>query len=191
MAAEIGKIPKLNTPFFRFKSVKLSPTKLEGVLLIELQAFEDHRGYYIETYNEKLYKENGISVSFVQDDFSVSRKNVLRGIHGDNETWKLISCPKGVFYLVVVCYDESSPNFGKWESFVLSEHNHTQVLIPPKYGNGHLVLSDEAIFQYKQSAYYNPSAQFSFRYDDPRFNIWWPVKNPILSRRDEAGRYVS
>lgn len=190
MAAEIGKIPKLNTPFFRFKSVKVSKTTLEGVLLIEPQAFEDHRGYYIETYNEKLYKENGISVSFVQDDFSVSKKNVLRGIHGDSETWKLVSCPKGKFYLIVVNCDESSPNFGKWESFVLSEHNHQQVLIPPKYGNGHLVLSDEAIFQYKQSAYYNPSAQFSFRYDDPRFNIWWPVKNPILSRRDEAGQYV-
>jgi len=170
--------------------MKVSKTILESVLLIEPEAFEDHRGHYIETYNEKLYKENGISVSFVQDDFSASTKNVLRGIHGDSETWKLVFCPKGKFYLIVVNCDESSPNFGKWESFVLSEHNHMQVLIPPKYGNGHLVLSEEAIFQYKQSAYYNPSAQFSFRYDDPRFNIWWPVKNPILSRRDEEGRYV-
>ena len=171
--------------------MQVSKAKLDGVLVIQPEVFEDHRGYYIETYNEKLYKENGILASFVQDDFSASGRHVLRGIHGDSETWKLISCPKGKFYLVVVCCDESSPNFGKWESFVLSEHNHTQVLIPPKYGNGHLVLSDEAIFQYKQSAYYNPSAQFSFRYDDPRFNIWWPVKNPILSRRDEAEHHIS
>ena len=169
----------------------ISKTKLEGVLVIKPEVFEDHRGFYIETYNEKLYRDNGIDVHFVQDDISVSGKHVLRGIHRDQETWKLISCPSGKFYLVVVNCDEKSKDFGAWDSFILSGENHKQVLIPPKYGNGHLVLSGEAIFHYKQSTYYNPKTQSSYRWDDPRFNIWWPVKNPVLSQRDEAGRYTS
>ena len=170
--------------------MEITKTKLEGVLLIKLDVFEDHRGEYIETYNEDLYRENGIDIRFVQDDISVSTKNVLRGIHGDTETWKLISCLYGKFYLIVVNCDTVSENFGKWQSFILSDRNRYQVLVPPKYGNGHLVLSDQAIFHYKQSTYYNPSNQFTFKWNDPKLNIWWPVKNPILSQRDEAGYYV-
>jgi len=163
-------------------------TQLDGVLLIKLDAFEDHRGWYVETYNEKLYREHGITVKFVQDDISVSTKHVLRGIHGDAETWKLISCFYGKFYLVVVNRDEGSPQFGKWQSFVLSDQNRLQVLVPPKFGNGHLVLSELAIFHYKQSSYYNREAQFTLLWNDPKLNIWWPMKNPILSRRDEGSQ---
>ena len=170
--------------------MQINKTKLQGVLLLKLDVFEDFRGEYIETYNEKLYVENGVDIRFVQDDISVSTKNVLRGIHGDTETWKLISCLYGKFYLIVVNCDTVSENFGKWQSFILSDRNRYQVLVPPKYGNGHLVLSDQAIFHYKQSTYYNPSNQFTFKWNDPKLNIWWPVKNPILSQRDEAGDYV-
>jgi len=170
--------------------MKVSPTKLKGVLLLELDAFEDFRGYYSEIYNEKLYEEQGIDVKFVQDDISVSTKNVLRGIHGDDETWKLISCLYGKFYLVVVNCDESSKNFGQWESFVLSDRNRRQVLIPPKYGNAHLVLSSETIFHYKQSTYYNPAKQFTYCWNDSKFNIWWPIRQPILSQRDEFGKFL-
>lgn len=158
--------------------------------MIGLDVFEDHRGKYVETYNEKLYKQNGINIKFVQDDISVSKKNVLRGIHGDAETWKLISCLYGEFYLVVVNCDNDSEDFGRWQSFVLSDENRLQVLVPPKYGNAHLVLSDLTIFHYKQSAYYDPSRQFTYKWNDPTLNIQWPVKNPIMSRRDEVGRYV-
>jgi dTDP-4-dehydrorhamnose 3,5-epimerase len=126
--------------------IEVSKTDIEGVLLIKLGIFEDHRGEYIETYNEALYKENGIDTKFVQDDISVSSKNVLRGIHGDDQTWKLISCLYGKFYLVVVNCDTESKSFGKWQSFVLSDKNRQQVLVPPKYGNAHMVLSDRAIF---------------------------------------------
>src|SRR3972149_4649098 len=167
--------------------MQINKTKLQGVLLLKLDVFEDFRGEYIETYNEKLYVENGVDIRFVQDDISVSTKNVLRGIHGDTETWKLISCLYGKFYLIVVNCDTVSENFGKWQSFILSDRNRYQVLVPPKYGNGHLVLSDQAIFHYKQSTYYNPSNQFTFKWNDPKLNIWWPVKNPILSQRDEGG----
>lgn len=165
--------------------MRFSKTQLEDVLLIRLDVFDDHRGEYIETYSEKLYRENGVDVKFVQDDISVSTKNVLRGIHGDVDTWKLISCLYGKFYFVVVNCNADSENFGKWQSFVLSDRNRLQVLVPPKYGNAHLVLSDMAIFHYKQSTYYNPSKQFTYKWDDLKLNIWWPIKNPILSQRDE------
>jgi dTDP-4-dehydrorhamnose 3,5-epimerase len=170
--------------------IKVEKTKLEGVLLIQLDSFEDHRGEYVETYNKRGYQEEGINVNFVQDDYSISTKHVLRGLHGDKETWKLITCPYGKLYLVVVNCIESSPDFWKWESFTLSDRNHRQVLIPPCFGNGHLILSDTAMFSYKQSTYYNPKMQFSYMWNDPRFNIWWPIQNPILSRRDELGKYV-
>lgn len=168
--------------------LEVSRTKLEGVLLINpLTIFEDFRGTYMELYNEQLYREAGINVDFIQDDISISSKNVLRGLHGDDTTWKLISCLYGKFYLVVVNWDKSSKQFGQWDSFVLSDSNCKQVLVPPKYGNGHLVLSEQAIFHYKQSTYYNRAGQFTLLWNDPRINIWWPVKSPVLSLRDELG----
>ena len=165
-------------------------TKLAGVLLIKPEIFEDFRGTYVETYNEELFRQHGITQKFVQDDISTSSKGVLRGLHGDAETWKLISCPYGRFYFVVANCDTESPDFGKWESFILSDRNHYQVLVPPKHGNGHLILSESAIFHYKQTTYYDPKGQFTYKWDDPRLGIWWPVKEPLLSRRDEEGHYV-
>ncbi|QQG45777.1 MAG: dTDP-4-dehydrorhamnose 3,5-epimerase family protein [Candidatus Sungiibacteriota bacterium] len=170
--------------------MKVSKTKLDGVLLIEPHIFEDYRGFYVETYNEELYRKHGIDIHFVTDDISVSSHHVLRGIHGNSDTWKLVSCHYGRFYLVVLNCDPESPNLGQWVPFVLSDRNHHQVLIPPKHGNGHVVLSEVAIFHYKQSTYYDPKSQFTYCWNDPRLNIWWPVKNPILSQRDETGYFV-
>lgn len=170
--------------------MEVRKSKLDGVMVLRPAVFEDFRGQYVETYNDQTYAEAGITVKFVQDDISVSSRHVLRGIHGDAETWKLVSCMYGKFYLVVVNCDRGSRNFGKWESFALSDANRLQVLIPPNHGNGHVVLSDTAIFHYKQSTYYNPKGQFTYRWDDPNLNIWWPVKSPLLSQRDEVGRFV-
>jgi dTDP-4-dehydrorhamnose 3,5-epimerase len=165
----------------------LKETELDGVLLITPPTvFEDFRGEYVELYNEEIYKKSGIAVDFIQDDISVSSRHVLRGIHGDSETWKLVSCLQGKFYLVVVNWDETSAQFGKWTSFTLSEGNRLQVLIPPKFGNGHVVLSEQAIFYYKQNTYYNRTGQFTLLWNDPKLNIWWPVKDPIVSRRDKG-----
>lgn len=164
--------------------------KIEDALIIDPEGFEDHRGEYVETYNERDYREAGIDIHFVQDDYSVSTRNVLRGLHGDHKTWKLVSCPHGKYYLVVLDVRETSPTFGQWESFVLSCRNHKQVLIPPGCANGHLIISETAIFSYKQSEYYDPSSQFTIKYNDPRYGIWWPIVNPILSRRDDSGHYV-
>ena len=159
--------------------------KLDGVLIIEPPTiFEDFRGAWIELYNEKMYREAGIDVTFIQDDISVSSKHVLRGIHGDAVTWKLVSCLYGKLYVVVVNGDRESSDFGQWESFSLSETNRLQVLVPPNHGVAHLVMTEKAILHYKQSTYYNRAGQFTYQWNEPAFNIYWPVKDPILSERD-------
>ncbi len=174
------------------RRMNVRKTKLEGVMLLKPPTiFEDFRGTYVETFNQAIYEESGVTCRFVQDDISVSSKGVLRGIHGDQETWKLISCLYGKFYMVVVNWDRNSPQFGEWESFDLSDQNRLQVLVPPKFGNGHVVLSDTAIFHYKQSTYYNRDGQFTLAWNDPQLNIWWPIKNPLLSVRDEGSGHVA
>ena len=163
--------------------IHVKDTTLDGVKVITLSPFEDFRGEYIEIWNKEHYKVLG-DIHFIQDDISVSTRNVLRGIHGDSKTCKLISCLYGKFYLVVVNCDPGSPEFGKWEGFTLSDNNRLQVLVPPKHGNAHLVLSDKAIFHYKQNTYYDRASQFTYKWNDERVNIWWPISNPILSQRD-------
>ena len=169
---------------------KVLKTKLKDVLLIKPEIFEDHRGEYVEIYNKARYSRHGINIKFVQEDISISSKGVIRGIHADKKTWKLVTCLLGRFYLVIVNCDEASTKFGEWQSFTLTDRNRFQVLVPPKHGVAHLAMTDKIIFCYKQSTYYNPKEQSTYKWDDPRFDIWWPVKNPILSKRDALGHYV-
>jgi dTDP-4-dehydrorhamnose 3,5-epimerase len=159
--------------------MRVEKCKLANVLVIHLDEFIDARGYFVETYNEKIYQTAGINVKFVQDDLSVSRRNVFRGIHGDGGTWKLIDCLYGEIYFVVV-----DPQTRESQSFILSPISGLQILLPPKIGNGYLVLSDWATFHYKQSTYYGEHQQFTIKYNDPLYHIYLPVKNPILSERD-------
>ena len=121
---------------------------------------------------------------------SVSKKHVLRGIHGDYNTAKLINCLEGEFYLVVVNNIPDHKQFRQWVSFNLSEYNRYQVFVPPGFGNGHLVLTERAIFSYKQSSYYNPKGQFTILWNDPKLNLCWPINNPILSKRDQIGHFI-
>jgi dTDP-4-dehydrorhamnose 3,5-epimerase len=166
--------------------MQVQKTKLDGVLKITPPTiFRDFRGEYIETYNKDFFKENNINIEFVQDDISVSKKNVLRGIHGNNETWKLISCLYGSFYFVVVNNDPESKQYKESISFTLSDENKLQILVPPKFGNGHLVLSEITIFHYKQSTNYSRDSQFTIKWNDPNYDFGWPIKNPILSERDK------
>ena len=164
--------------------MKVERTSLDGVLIVQPQIYVDPRGYNLSIYNDLEYPRAGIDVKFVEDKISTSIKGVLRGIHGDPGTWKLVSCLYGEICFVVVNCDAASKDFGRWEAFRLTGHNLKQVLVPPAYGNAHLVLSDYAVFHYKWSDYYHPEVQFSYRFDDPRFKIRWPVENPILSQRD-------
>lgn len=171
-------------------SIIVEKTNLEGVLLIKPNIFEDHRGQFVELYNEGEYFSKGIQIKFVRDDISTSQKHVLRGIHYDHKTYKLIQCLYGRFYFVVIDMREESPNYLKWQSFILTSENRYQVLVPPGFGNAHLVLSDYVIFHYKMSEYYDPANEKCLRWDDPKANIWWPIKNPILSIKDSTTPYL-
>ena len=167
--------------------MNVETTELDGVLLLDPPTnFQAFRGNYVELYNERMYREHGITHNFIQDDISTSRKDVLRGIHGDYSTTKLVSCLYGEFYLVVVNNDPDSDQYKKWQSFHLSNENRKQVLIPPKFGNGHLVLTPFAIFHYKQTTEYDRSGQFTIMWNDPDFGFWWPCKHPVLSQRDSG-----
>ncbi|CEZ19803.1 dTDP-4-dehydrorhamnose 3,5-epimerase [Candidatus Methylopumilus planktonicus] len=172
------------------KKVNYNDSVLKDVMIIKPETFYDHRGEYVEIFNNETYNLKNLNLNFVQDDISISSKNVLRGIHGDNKTWKLISCLYGSFYFVVVNNNPKSEQYKKWQSFLLSDKNRLQILVPPNFGNGHLVISDTAIFHYKQTSYYDPSSQFTIKWNDPEFSIWWPIKDPILSRRDDLGQFV-
>ena len=167
-----------------FEHWKISDTNLSLVKKITPSVFIDHRGYYEETYNKHFFLSRNINIDFLQDDISVSKKNVLRGIHGDEKTWKLISCFYGSFQLIVVNNDRTSKEYMKWESFILSSENRYQILVPPRFGNGHLVLSDLAIFHYKQNTQYDRDSQFTIKWNDPIYKFKWNVNDPILSMRD-------
>ncbi len=167
--------------------------KLPEVKIIESYVFEDFRGKYRQLYDRELFIQNGVTEDLgVESDISVSSRNVLRGIHGDPKTEKLVSCLHGAFYLVVVNCREGDPLFGVWDAFTLSESNCLQILVPAGYGNAHLVMTDWAIYHYSQSQRYkyDDPYQFTYRWNDPRFKIWWPIDNPILSQRDQEGHYV-
>lgn len=168
--------------------INAKPTTLDGVFLIEPDSVENSGGREVKIYDERLYRNGIADVEFVRDCISVSHKNVLRGIHGDGETRKLFTCLYGSFYLVILNYDSDSSNFGRWEAFTLSDQNHLQVLVPPKHGNGHLILSNKAILHYKQSVYSQQEKEFTVRWDDPSFNISWPITDPVLSRRDAEAK---
>ena len=152
-------------------------------------SFKDHRGYYWTSWKSNTIKK----IIFSHDKFSLSKKNVLRGLHGDYKTWKLVSCPYGKFLLVVVNCLKKSRNYLKWKSWILSHENGIQVLIPPNYANGHLCLSKKCLFHYKLSykgKYTDAKKQFSLKWNDPKLNIKWPVKRPILNSRDKKTKFL-
>lgn len=163
----------------------INDTNLKGVKKIVPSRFEDHRGSYTEIFNKEFMLKNNLNIDFVQDDVSFSKKNVLRGIHGDQNTTKLVSCLLGSFQLIVVNNDPNSNQFKQWESFDMTFENRLQILIPPKFGNGHLVLSEFAIFHYKQNTQYDRDTQFTIKWNDPHFKFIWKNNNPILSDRDK------
>ncbi len=164
--------------------LKTERTKLSGVFLIKPDVHEDKRGNFYETYNEKEYQSAGLDAKFVQDDISCSVRGVLKGMHGDSGTFKLVQCAYGKVYAVILNCDEHSADFGKWESFELSSENKYQLYIPPMYGNGYYVMSDIAVYTYKQSTYYGEYQQFTYKWNDKRFGIIWPQEAQIISERD-------
>ena len=169
--------------------MKVIETKLSGVKLIVPDRFEDHRGSYTEIYDSQNYA--GVTDEyFVQDDISVSNKGVLRGLHGDWKTTKLVTVLNGVGYAVIADNRENSPTYKTWQSFTLSAQNKHQLLLPAGIGNSILSLTDNMIYFYKQNTHFTDGQQFTIKWDDHGWDFWWPIKTPILSRRDEQGDYV-
>jgi len=167
---------------------------LPQVKIIQPSIYHEYRGMITTTYHADYYdrllpaNERNEGLKFNHDRYSKSKQNVLRGLHYDDKTWKLISCPHGKLYLVVLDLREKQPNYGKWESFIIGPETGTQVLIPPMFANGHYVMEDNSIFQYKlayQGEYYDDDKQGTVFWNDKRFNIDWPTENPILSKRDK------
>ncbi len=168
----------------------IKQTQLKDVILITREIFEDHRGTYVEPYNHKEFSEKSINIKFVRDCISSSDEHVLRGIHYDDNTWKLVQCICGKIYFVVIDMRRESKQYLKWESFILTDTNRHQLLVPPGFGNAHLVLSDRVTFHYKMSEYYDPENEKILRWDDPKAKIFWPVKNPILSDKDQHAPFL-
>lgn len=167
----------------------IEDTSLFGVKLIVPDRFEDHRGTYMELYDSQNFKEVTSEV-FVQDDISVSRRGVLRGLHGDWETTKLVTVLKGSGYALIADNRPDSPTYKKWQSFCLSDKNRKMLLLPPGIGNSILALEDEIVYFYKQNTHFIDGKQFTIKWNDPEWNFWWPIKSPTLSMRDERGEYV-
>ena len=156
---------------------------INGVVVREQDAFTDYRG---DLYT--VWKDDDFDLNFNHDKVSTSRKHVLRGIHGDNKSWKLVTCLYGEIYFVIVDNRESSDTFLQWESMMLTDRNRKQVLIPPGVGNGFLVMSHRSVFHYKWSyegEYADVDQQFTIKWNDPIVGVDWPIDNPILSRRDK------
>jgi len=165
-------------------------TQLEGVRIIIPDRFEDHRGTYMELYDSKKFKQKVGDFKFVQDDVSISNKNVLRGFHGDWETTKLVTVLSGSGYAVIADNRKNSPTYKKWQQFTLSSLNKYQLLLPAGVGNSILSLTDNMIYYYKQTTHFVEKNQFTIKWNEPEWGFWWPIDNPILSRRDEVGGYV-
>lgn len=165
-------------------------TDIDGLLLIKPQIFNDERGSYTQLYDSEEYRDVlPIGTNFVQDDYSHSKKDVLRGIHGDLYTSKLISVLNGEVYSVIVDNRPKSKTYMKWQSFSISNKNAYQLFIPAGCGSAMLALTDDVVFHYKQTSHYIPKTQFTIRWNDENLNINWPIDNPILSNRDFLGKY--
>jgi dTDP-4-dehydrorhamnose 3,5-epimerase len=166
--------------------MKVERCFLDGVVLVEPQAFGDARGYFLELWNQQRYEEAGIQGRFVQDNVSFSRRGILRGLHfqNPNAQGKLVSALQGEIFDVAVDLRRSSPTFGKWHSVILSGELKNQFFIPPGFAHGFQVLSETALFYYKCTGYYSHKDEHALRWDDPDLAIPWPLPNPTLSERD-------
>ncbi len=173
--------------------MRLTYTPLPGLWILEPKVFEDARGWFFESYNEKVFEELGITAKFVQDNVSFSRKGVLRGLHyqlAPMSQGKLVRVSKGEVFDVAVDIRRNSATFGKWFGYRLSEQNKKMVWIPPGFAHGFLVLSDSAEFNYKVTNLYSPKHERTLRYDDPQVGIEWPALDvPLcISEKDQRGQ---
>lgn len=162
---------------------------LAGLCVVEPKVFGDARGFFMETWNQRRYHETGIDANFVQDNLSVSRRGILRGLHFQNPApqGKLVSVLQGEVFDVAVDLRRSSPTFGKWHATRLSGENKHQFFVPAGFAHGFQVLSETAMFHYKCTEFYSPKDELTLRWDDPDVAIQWPHPEPLLSEKDAKG----
>ena len=170
--------------------MKVQPTQIAGVLIVEPDVFGDDRGFFMESYNEREMRRIGIDAHFVQDNHSRSQRNVLRGLHYQvrQPQGKLVRVVSGTVFDVAVDIRRNSATFGKWVGAELSAENKRMFWMPPGMAHGFMVLSDSADFLYKATDYYAPEFERTILWNDPDLGIKWPlVGEPVLSAKDAAG----
>jgi len=169
--------------------MKIVETRLDGVKIIETSAYEDHRGYFLESFNKRIYQEHGLDYDFVQDNQSLSREHgVIRGLHyqlNPKAQTKLVRAISGAILDVAVDIRKGSPTYGQWVGAILSEYNKRQLLIPRGFAHGFCTLVPDTIVAYKVDEYYSPQEDRGIRWDDPSIGVEWPVSAPILSDKDK------
>jgi len=172
--------------------IKRFGTGIQGVWLFVPEIFQDERGLFKESYVRSKYRAAGLPDDFLQDNISLSKRNVVRGLHGDPEMSKLVQVLYGEAFDVVVDARPQSPSFGKWESFDLSAENHRQVYVPRGCLHGFQALSDGVVFSYKQTAEYDPRREIAVLWDDGSLDIAWPrKKEATVSQRDRNNKKFS
>ena len=166
--------------------MNVDATPLPGVLLITPRVFSDTRGFFLETFHAEKYAVHGVPGPFVQDNWSHSVKDTLRGLHfqNPNAQGKLVCVTRGAVFDVAVDVRVGSSHFGKWYGCELSESNRKQLWVPPGFAHGFCCLSDETDFLYKCTALYAPASEHSILWNDPAIAIEWPTRGPLLSKKD-------
>lgn len=171
--------------------MKITPTAIPDVLLVEPRVFGDARGFFFESFNRRAFQDaTGLDLDFVQDNHSRSTRGVLRGLHYQVQQpqGKLVRVVRGAVFDVAVDIRQGSSTFGRWTGTELSEDNHRQLWIPPGFAHGFLVLSESADFLYKTTDYYAPQHERCIAWNDPAIGIDWPTAvAPQLSAKDQAG----
>lgn len=164
-------------------------TDLPGVILIEPKVFGDERGFFMETYHQPRFVAAGIDLPFVQDNHSRSKRGVLRGLHYQLKfpQGKLVRVVQGEIFDVAVDARKSSPTFGRWFGTTLSDANHRQLYVPPGFAHGFCVVSETAEVLYKTTDVYHPEDEKTIAWNDPTIAVAWPVKDPLISPKDQQG----
>lgn len=169
--------------------MNISSVKLTDALIIEPVVHGDHRGFFMESYNDSLFKQHGVNYNFIQDNHSLSAEpGVLRGLHyqlNPKAQTKLIRVLTGAIYDVIVDIRKSSPTFGQWVGVILSEHNKRQLLVPKGFAHGFCTLVPNTQVLYKVDEYYSPEHDRGILWNDPALGIDWPTSSPILSDKDQ------
>lgn len=171
----------------------VEPLEIPDVLLLKPHMFHDARGRFLELWHRERYASAGLPATFLQDNVSVSRRGVLRGLHYQHPRGqgKLVSCVRGVVFDAVVDVRSGSPTFGRWVGAELTEENGRQLWAPAGFAHGFLALSEDAVFVYKCTEAYAPETEHRIRWDDPAIGIVWPMERPVMSNKDAAAPQLS